>query len=1480
MTRMKRRKCLPKLRWLRTNLGRSIGAWAHPAASVTRCSRNERESDNIIKVNSKKDVVKDDNKLSTRQLVHKAAKVITDPREYQLELFEIAKQMNCLAVLDTGSGKTLIACLLIRHIINEELESRRQGKHRRVSFFLVDSVTLVFQQSSVLENNIDAKVGRYYGDMCDNDKMWKPEVWEKILDKDQVIVMTADVLYLLLCRAFVGMKDINLLCFDEAHHAKKNHVYARIIKDFYEPLPTEFRPKIFGMTASPVDARVDVVEAAMDLERLLHSQIRTAEELSFVQRAAKRPNEQIIPFKPLKAPWETSLCLNLRKKYGDLHVLRKVFAFAKEATSQLGPWCADQIWESALSEKSAHKLQRKTEKATGKTFSKEAMDALEKEIALIQEAHEYISTLAFDPPQLTEEDCSSKVLLLRQVLQKIYRTRDSEKCIIFVQQRYTARCLFELLKDNVSDQFRVGILVGSRPGTTGEENFSLRQQMLNVHRFRNGKLNCLIATSVAEEGLDVPDCNWVIRFDLYTTMIQYIQSRGRARHIKSRYFHMVEEGNMDHRQLLHDVFKAEEAMRNFCKHLPEDRTISRTDIQELEEQADEPYYLEEETGAKLTLTSALQVISTFASNLDHNGEDEGQPIYVVKPATGRRFVCQLILPSTSPINGIECLPQPSKAGAKRLVAFEACLRLRAGKHLNGHFLPKIRRKELPKFANARLAVDANRSNTYTFRRKPSFWDVNDPTPPTKLWVTIILVQDPKHFCDMQYICIATREPLPRMPPFKVYGAKGEPTQVQFLRLKEPLNLDEEKLEILNSFLDRIFFDVFNKHFEISYETTRYWLAPVLGQEFDENMSASDLIDWETLKFVAAHRDLPFEPGDDPTVAEERFLIDRVDRSRRFISHGWVQGIGPSDKVLEGTSGAGVFANILDYSYNAGKKRRWMQVKWDIPETEPVYSAERLLHRLNFLDPPTERELELSVGALICPSAFSISRIPVRLVHALMLFPSVSTRMDAFLHAWELSKILGLGDLDLSLALEAITKDSDNTDLPLEKQINKQRGMGNNYERLEFLGDCYLKLGTSISLFCRSHSDSEFQLHVERMIMVCNQNLFQKARKIGIPDYIQTQGFSRRTWYPHMKLLHGKKTGVEAIKTNLHTLGDKSVADVCEALIGAALFDKGLDGATKMVSSILGSEHHSQQCFADYYKGYVKPGYQLAQPTASQQKLADDIEAQFGYRFKSPTLLMSAFTHPSNPWPWEKVPSYQRLEFLGDALLDLACVEFIFKKYPEADPQWLTEHKMAMVSNRFLGAVSVILGFHKKIRKVGAHLDAAIAEYVTNILQAKEKSDAPNFWADLSIMVPPKTLPDVLEAFIGAMFVDSEFKYSLIEGFFDVHIRPYFVDMSLYDDFAGQHPSTFLAKKLDNIGCQQWGWETTTKRTDEDGLKVFTAVVIHGEIFSVGTGASAKAARIIAAEAALEKLNSFSPEEVRNLCNCPKSTDKEEAKGDE
>lgn len=77
--------------------------------------------------------------LSIRDILAKQETTvrITNPRDYQTELFQRAKSGNIIAVLDTGSGKTHIATLLLKHVIDEELESRTNGGTHRTAFFLV-----------------------------------------------------------------------------------------------------------------------------------------------------------------------------------------------------------------------------------------------------------------------------------------------------------------------------------------------------------------------------------------------------------------------------------------------------------------------------------------------------------------------------------------------------------------------------------------------------------------------------------------------------------------------------------------------------------------------------------------------------------------------------------------------------------------------------------------------------------------------------------------------------------------------------------------------------------------------------------------------------------------------------------------------------------------------------------------------------------------------------------------------------------------------------------------------------------------------------------------------------------------------------------------------------------------------------------------------------------------------------------------------
>jgi endoribonuclease Dicer len=124
-----------------------------------------------------------------------------------------------------------------------------------------------------------------------------------------------------------------------------------------------------------------------------------------------------------------------------------------------------------------------------------------------------------------------------------------------------------------------------------------------------------------------------------------------------------------------------------------------------------------------------------------------------------------------------------------------------------------------------------------------------------------------------------------------------------------------------------------------------------------------------------------------------------------------------------------------------------------------------------------------------------------------LFPAILTRIESYLIALEACNLLGL-EVKPDLALEAVTKDSDNTEESREKQLHVQRGMGKNYERLEFIGDCFLKMATSIALFSNNPENNEYEYHVKRMLLICNKNLFSTALKVELYQYVRSMGFSR------------------------------------------------------------------------------------------------------------------------------------------------------------------------------------------------------------------------------------------------------------------------------------------------------------------------------------------------------------------------------------
>ena len=465
------------------------------------------------------------------------------------------------------------------------------------------------------------------------------KTWQTYFDTNMVIVCTAEVLVQCMMHSFITMAQINLLIFDEAHHAKNNHPYARLMKDYYaHELDLSRRPRIFGMTASPVDTRGlsadHIKQAASDLEKLLHAKIATTTESTLASNSISRPDEEVAVYARLPDEFETPLHQKIKAKFGDLSSFSKFFLASKRHGVELGRWASDMYWSFAFTDEQSRKFQERERLQHNRTNVNDDVQKWDAKLKRLQEAAEFVRKFDFGKCTLSDQDVSSKVLKLHHWLHLYYERSDEARCIVFVEQRQTAR-LLQLIFSNIGGpNLRCNVLVGVN-NRVSEQNISLRNQILTVAKFRRGEVNCLFATSVAEEGLDIPQCNLVVRFDLYRTMIAYVQSRGRARHRNSKYLHMLENGNHDHRERIIDVKHDEKVMRNFCRDLPQDRQINEfdTDGMDLLKFEDKlfPTFVTK-SGAKLSYRSSLSILNHFVATLP--GPDRQtmlQPTYVINP---------------------------------------------------------------------------------------------------------------------------------------------------------------------------------------------------------------------------------------------------------------------------------------------------------------------------------------------------------------------------------------------------------------------------------------------------------------------------------------------------------------------------------------------------------------------------------------------------------------------------------------------------------------------------------------------------------------------------------------------------------------------------------------------------------------------------------------------------------------------------------
>lgn len=502
-------------------------------------------------------------------------------RAFQMELFNRAKEQNIIAVVDTGSGKSYVASLLITDTVWKE-EERRQldpNYQHKLCFFVVDKVALAIQQALFLQKTCPGRIGLLIGEMgVDN---YSKAQWAATYDEWDTIVLTADILKDCLARGLISMCKINLLIYDECHHARSAHAYA-LIQQFYHKTLKSLRPKIFGMTASPVSSKKNPTLAVAQLERLLDATICSPHPESSLSAYVVRPQESIVEY-PKAAVVLIEPTLELAEGLlSTISTMKRFLSNVAIVTQELGAWAGILVWKKLIDD-ADWKLEAKS-RLVSSSHQHHERDRL-------KQAKYLVDRLSYPPVDEVRSTLTPKVRTLLSMLKEIYGSLEREGMddpvvICFCERRITAYALMilvsDLLKVDMPKALHASIFTGHGGTDEGDLSMPLQRQSLVVEAFRKGELNFLFATSVAEEGIDIPACNCVIRFDGLTSAIQYVQSRGRARKSNSKYFCFMEEGDLKAKAQHAKIQDLEKTIRAICTSLDQEKYICVADQQEEE----------------------------------------------------------------------------------------------------------------------------------------------------------------------------------------------------------------------------------------------------------------------------------------------------------------------------------------------------------------------------------------------------------------------------------------------------------------------------------------------------------------------------------------------------------------------------------------------------------------------------------------------------------------------------------------------------------------------------------------------------------------------------------------------------------------------------------------------------------------------------------------------------------------------------------
>ena len=471
-------------------------------------------------------------------------------------------------------------------------EFRPQLAQGKKVIFLANAVELVEQQAEVIRNSTGLKTSSYCG--ADGVDDWGKEKWKKEIKANSVMVFIHQVFLDILSHGRICMSDLALVVVDECHHATRNHPYAKIMRDWYHPAKQEGKivPKILGLSASIVVKTVDRYKFRTEkatLEKMMDAKVETCDGISLELFVNSAKEELVAYAATLPSSLQNDIGniiadgrLKLMKvKIAELNSIRDSDLNANTKATRADSLDKDckffsnhlLLTVSNLLELGVYALNSMKESLCDELDKKKTLDtswyrkAIKEELVSITEQTftEVFEASGKAMKEFSEQESdkilqysSPKVLKLIDILKNYESTSEgasnehcSMRCIVFVQTKMVAKALQYLLwKLRLKTITDVGFVHSANMGRNVKDpreredvRGQKRKMKETLRQFRAGKVNVLCSTSVVEEGIDVPSCNLVIKFDFPSSFRSYIQSKGRARAAGSRYLLLLPAGD-------------------------------------------------------------------------------------------------------------------------------------------------------------------------------------------------------------------------------------------------------------------------------------------------------------------------------------------------------------------------------------------------------------------------------------------------------------------------------------------------------------------------------------------------------------------------------------------------------------------------------------------------------------------------------------------------------------------------------------------------------------------------------------------------------------------------------------------------------------------------------------------------------------------------------------------------------------------------